>query len=71
MNGVLNGGVRGASWVPPERRPSAKCSAADTNKSSKNDRTQRAASGHFCLMRCNAYSDDEISSKPLFVSINQ
>ena len=29
MNGVLNGGVRGASWVPPERRPSAKCSAAD------------------------------------------
>jgi hypothetical protein len=40
-------------------------------KSSKNDRTQRATSGHFCLMRCNAYSDDEISSKPLFVSINQ
>src|SRR5471032_3700881 len=30
MNGVLNDGVRGASWVPPERRPSEKCSAAIT-----------------------------------------
>ena len=29
MNGVLNDGVRGASWVPPERRPSEKRSAAD------------------------------------------
>ena len=30
MNGVLNDGVRGASLVPPERRPSEKCSAAIT-----------------------------------------
>ena len=29
MNGVLNDGVRGASWMPPGRRPSEKCSAAD------------------------------------------
>src|SRR5471032_2943993 len=36
MNGVLNDGVRGASLVPPERRPSEKCSAANTMTNQQN-----------------------------------
>jgi hypothetical protein len=37
-------------------------------KSSKNDQTQQAIFSHFCLIRCNAYSGNEISSTPLLVS---
>jgi hypothetical protein len=58
MNGVLNDGVRGASWIPPEEKTvGEQVRRRITNKIQQKQPHTSHLSGHSCAIRCNAYSN--------------